>query len=269
MATRTAKATSGSGRTARSAASDERIYQDVAQAIVDHSLPPGTKLTEDALAEIFGVSRTVIRSALLRLAHDGLVDLQPNRGAFVAKPSVKEARDVFAARRIVEGGIVAQAASHVTDADVQELRRAVEAEIAARDRGDRKALITLSGEFHLRLADIAGNEILADVLRELVSRSSLVIAVYQAPGRPGCRCDDHQRLVDRLAAGDAAGAARLLETHLADIEGALDLEEEAGGVDLRAVFASVHRGPRLIADPGRRPGTLPANAAAAPLRRKE
>jgi DNA-binding GntR family transcriptional regulator len=262
---RTARAASGSGRTTRSAVSDERVYQDVAQAIVDHSLPPGTKLTEDALAEIFGVSRTVIRSALLRLAHEGLVDLQPNRGAFVAKPSVTEARDVFAARRIVEGGIVAQAASNVTGADIQDLRRAVDAEIAARDSGDRKTLITLSGEFHLRLAAIAGNKILADVLRELVSRSSLVIAVYQAPGRPGCRCDDHRRLVDCLAAGDRDGASRLLETHLAEIEGALDLTDEAGGVDLRAVFAGVRRGPRLIADRGPRQG----NAAAAPLRRKE
>jgi DNA-binding GntR family transcriptional regulator len=253
---------------ARSTAADEPIYQDVARAIVDHSLPPGTKLTEDVLAEIFGVSRTVIRSALLRLAYEGLVDLQPNRGAFVAQPSIREARDVFAARRTIECGIVAEATKRIANGGIHELLRAVEAERTARERGHRKMLITLSGDFHLKLAEIGGNQVLADMLRQLVSRSSLAIAVYQAPGRPACRSDDHRRIVDALAAGDAAGAAQLMEAHLRDVESALSLEEEAAGaIDLRTVFAEVRRRPGLVADSDQKPKAAPADAIAALQRR--
>jgi DNA-binding GntR family transcriptional regulator len=257
------------GKPARSAAADEPIYQDVAQAIVDHSLPPGTKLTEDVLAEIFGVSRTVIRSALLRLAYEGLVDLQPNRGAFVAQPSIKEAREVFAARRTIECGIVAEAIHRIADGDVHELLRAVEAESAARERGDRKTLIALSGDFHLKLAEIGGNKVLAAILRQLVARSSLAIAVYQAPGRPACRCDDHRQIVDAVAAGDAAGAVQLMEAHLRQVENALSLEEEAAGaIDLRTVFAGVRRPPSLVADRDQEPAAAPADTIA-PLRRRK
>jgi DNA-binding GntR family transcriptional regulator len=269
MGTRNARMTSEPAKPARPTGADEAIYQKMAQAIVDHSLPPGTKLTEDVLAEIFGVSRTVVRSALLRLAYEGLVDLQPNRGAFVAQPSIQEARDVFAARRTVECGIVGEAAGRIAKNGARDLLHSVEAERAAHERGDRAALITLSGDFHLKLAEISGNQVLADILRQLVSRSSLAIAVYQAPGRPACRCDDHRRIVDALRAGDAAAAARLMEAHLRDVENALNLDEEpAGAIDLRAVFAGTRRRSALASDRDQEPATASGGAIAAVQRRK-
>src|SRR5262252_8793169 len=89
---------------------DDRICATIHEAVLDHRLPPGTKLKEVALAEIFGVTRAVIRKALGRLAHMRLVELRPNRGAVVASPSVDEARDLFAARRAIEGAIVSSLA---------------------------------------------------------------------------------------------------------------------------------------------------------------
>src|SRR5688572_14525641 len=90
----------------RAAPGEDAIYERLLAAIFEHRLPPGTKLGEDRLAAIFGVSRARIRRVLPRLAHEGLVTLEPNRGAFVAKPTVMEARDVFEARRLIEPGIL-------------------------------------------------------------------------------------------------------------------------------------------------------------------
>ena len=82
--------------------SDNDIYERMVSAILDHQLPPGTKLVEDRLAAAFGVSRTRIRPVLVRLANEKVVTLTPNRGAAIAEPSEQEAREVFEVRRMIE-----------------------------------------------------------------------------------------------------------------------------------------------------------------------
>src|ERR1700712_3400986 len=88
-----------------------QIYDDLKSAILAHNIAPGTKLPEDELGEVYSVSRTLVRAALQALAHDRLVQLEPNRGAFVAKPTKREAREVFEARAIVEPKVAAMAAA--------------------------------------------------------------------------------------------------------------------------------------------------------------
>src|SRR3982751_2740043 len=90
------------------------VYLGLRDAILTHSLSPGTKLPEDELGEVYSVSRTIVRSALQSLAHDRLVTLEPNRGAFVAQPTKTEAREVFEARALIEpkvAGLAAQVAT--------------------------------------------------------------------------------------------------------------------------------------------------------------
>ncbi|MCY7317426.1 MAG: GntR family transcriptional regulator, partial [Ramlibacter sp.] len=84
----------------------DEIYERVYVAILEHRLQPATKLGEERLADIFGASRARIRDVLARLAHEQIVELYPQRGAYVAKPTIEQARDVFEARRLIEPAVI-------------------------------------------------------------------------------------------------------------------------------------------------------------------
>ncbi len=218
---------------------EEGVYERVLGAIFEHRLPPGTKLGEDRLAAIFGVSRARIRRVLPRLAHEGLVALEPNRGAFVARPTVAEARDVFEARRLIEPGIVERAVQHPERRHVvARLRQHVAAERRARAENDTRAIVRLSGEFHILLAEMAGNAVLARTMRELATRTCLVIALYDKPSVPSCLGEEHAEIIDAIASGEAARAAKLMVAHMHHVEQNLDLSiTEAEPVDLEDALA--------------------------------
>uniref|UniRef100_UPI0013CE8A8A GntR family transcriptional regulator n=1 Tax=Pseudomonas viridiflava TaxID=33069 RepID=UPI0013CE8A8A len=152
---------------------DDIVYAHIFDAILEQRLAPGTRLSEEALGEIFGVSRTIIRRALSRLGHEGVVLLRPNRGAVVASPSVEEARQVFFARRMVEKAITELAVEHATAAQLAQLRQMESDERDSFSRGDRGAGIRLSGECRLQLAVAAGNAPLISLQRRLVFQTSL------------------------------------------------------------------------------------------------
>ena len=157
----------GAGAPAIGAGDD--IYEQIVSAIFEHRLQPGTKLGEDRLAAIFGVSRSRIRLVLMRLAHEQMVRLEPNRGAFVAAPTPEEARHIFEARRLIEPGVVRRLIGILSANGLARLRGLVRDEGKARERSDRRATIRLSGEFHVLLAELAGNPVLARTMRELTS----------------------------------------------------------------------------------------------------
>lgn len=201
----------------------EAIYQRLLTAIMEHRLLAGTKLVEERLCEVTGASRARIRQVFARLAHEKLVTLIPNRGAFVASPTVDEARQIFQARRFVEPQLVAILADSITAARVRTLQRHALEEDRARGRGDRAAVIRLSGEFHILLAEMAGNAILEKLVREMVSLTCLIITLYDRPGAPACPEHEHCDLIDAIAARDAAAASERMATHLRHIEDSLDL----------------------------------------------
>jgi DNA-binding GntR family transcriptional regulator len=164
--------------------------------------------------------------------HDHIIELRPNRGAVVASPSPKEARDVFAARRALEREIVPLVVKRATPASLRAIRSAIEAEEAARHGADRTAWIRLGGEFHLLLAALSGNAVLERFMAELVSRCSLIIALYENPGAPMCGNHDHHDLLTLIENGDAEQATRLIEHHLLEIEARLHLGEQDRKVNL-------------------------------------
>jgi len=213
------------------------VHERIWSAIMDHSLPPETRLVEGDLCEIFGLGRTRLRQVLQRLAHERVVTLMHNRGAMVSKPSVREAREVFAARRVIEANIVETFIETATRKDVKRLQEHLAREQDAWRSNNRRAMLKLSGEFHLLLAEAAGNSILLELLRDLVSRSSLIIAVYQAPGVSPCPRDAHRELTATLERREHA-AIKLMIQHLNHVFEDLKLEERStNGVDLRSVFA--------------------------------
>jgi DNA-binding GntR family transcriptional regulator len=181
------------------------------------------KLPEDELASIYSVSRTAIRSALQALAHDRLVRLEPNRGAFVAQPSKREAREIFDARMLIEPRVAALAAAAARRADIVRLRRHLEDEEEALHAGQVCAAISLSARFHVTIAEVAGHTILTELVTDLVSRSSLIIALYWRRRDITCESQAHHALVDALARHELGHASELMTSHLADLLTGLDL----------------------------------------------
>jgi DNA-binding GntR family transcriptional regulator len=212
------------------------ISDRVLQAIREHRLPPGTKLGEDRMAGIFGVSRARIREVFNSLAVDGIVELVPQRGAHVARPSPEQARDVFELRRLIEPGVVRRLVSTLTPERLARLREHHQREIDARRRKDTRAVIRLSGEFHLLLAELSGNHVFYRTMRELTTLTCLAIFLYDAPTAQTCRADEHAALIDAISKADATTATKLMIQHLIQIEANLDLSAAGVEVDLEAVF---------------------------------
>lgn len=207
------------------------VYNRIWLSIAERKLKPGTRLKEEQLAEIFSVSRTRVRQALSALEHDGLVTLVPHRGAFVSQPSTEEARDVFFARRAIEKSLVSRLCETATPAAVARLEAHVTRERAAQATGDTKATIRLSGGFHLLIGELAGSPYLWDVLRDLVSHTSLIMAMYQTRSQVDCGPDEHAEVVAAIRKGDADRAQHLMDHHLDHLEGKLDLEDNAQDTD--------------------------------------
>jgi len=214
------------------------IYNRIWLSIAERKLKPGTRLKEEQLAEIFSVSRARVRQALTALEHDGLVTLVPHRGAFVSQPSIEEARDIFFSRRTIELSLVSRLCEFASAEAIARLEAHVAEERQARAAGDTKATILLSGGFHLLIGELAGSPYLWDVLRDLVSRTSLIIAMYQTRKQAECGPDEHAELVRVIKDGDGPRAQHLMSHHLDHLEGQLDLEEAAGtSDDLRDLLA--------------------------------
>jgi len=215
----------------------DHIYDRILGAILEQALPPGTKLGEEQLCEIFGIGRGVIRRVLFRLAGDHVVELVPHRGAFVAEPSVEQAREVFAARRVLEAEVVrAIGCAGLQRDQIARLRRHLALERAAHGQGDRGAVIRLSGALHLLLAELAGNRVIHRFLRELVARTSLIIAIYEASAVACCPYDEHAALIEAIIDGHGQPA---MQSHLEGIEMRLRLDRAPPApVDLRQVLAA-------------------------------
>ncbi|WP_419195769.1 GntR family transcriptional regulator [Ensifer adhaerens] len=216
----------------------QHIRDTLRDAIVERRLTPGTKLSESDVGELFNVSRTLVRAALQALSYEGLVSVEKNRGAFVAHPSIDEARQIFATRRLIEPGVVRAAAANIGKAELAELRRMLAEErqlTEQRGQSARRAEIKASGDFHLALADLSGNAILRRFMDELVARSSLVIALYGQSTVSSCGHSEHDEIVNALERGDIDLAAKMMVHHIDHIEADLDLRAHKSS-DLKAAL---------------------------------
>ena len=202
------------------------IVAAITRAIVEHRLQPGSKLAEQTLAGHFGVSRTLVRQALFQLAQNRLVRLEPARGAFVAAPSVTEARQVFAVRRMLESEMTRNFAREATPARIRALREHVAQERAAVQQPDVANRTELLGDFHVRMAELMGNEVLAQILGELLSRCALITLMYQTASAAEHSNDEHAEIVKALAARDEERAVRLMNEHLLHVEEALTFDRK-------------------------------------------
>lgn len=222
---------------------DDEIYHAIVKAIVEHQLPPGSKLPEEALATAFGISRTGIRTVLQRLAAVQLIRLTPKRGAQVVTPGVEEARNVLLTRRMLECANLPQVVANSAAVHISALEDVLAGEERAHEERDGATAIRLSALFHVQLQAISGNEVLTQMVSQLTLRSSLVIAAYGAPWQQGCRCHDHQQLVALLKAGATAPLVRQMEQHFDDILANLHFERSGETTpDFARLFAPAVKG---------------------------
>ncbi len=209
------------------------IVEAITGAIVEHRLAPGAKLTEQTLAGIYGVSRTIVRQALFQLARDHLVTLEPARGAFIASPSVDEARQVFSVRRHLEQYLVEVFCDKATPADFRALREHMRQEQAVVSQTDVRGRTRLLGDFHVLMAQRVGLDVLAQLLSELISRCALITLMYQSSRAARHSSDEHVEILAALEARDVQRARQLMEAHLRATEDSLLYNPRTASADLR------------------------------------
>ena len=217
--------------------STHHIVESLTRAIVEHRLHPGTKLAEQKLADHFGVSRTLVRQALFQLSQNRLIKLEPARGAFVAAPSVEEAKQVFAVRRMLEAEMARAFARSATPSKIKSLREHVAQEKRAVQQQDVPGRTELLGDFHVRMAELMGNQVLADLLRELISRCALITLMYQSTHAAEHSSEEHVEIVKALAAKDEDLAVRLMTEHLLHVEENLSFERKLPVSELSLALA--------------------------------
>lgn len=208
------------------------IVEALTKAIVEHRLQPGSKLAEQKLADHFGVSRTLVRQALFQLSQNRLIQMEPARGAFVAAPSVDEARQVFAVRRMLEAEMTRAFVREVSPEKIQALNDHVAHEKQAVARDDVAGRTELLGDFHVRIAELIGNEVLARLLGDLISRCALITLMYQTHSAAQHSSEEHVAIIEAMASGDEALAVRLMNEHLTHVEASLTFDRKVPTHDI-------------------------------------
>ncbi|RLM04010.1 GntR family transcriptional regulator [Gibbsiella quercinecans] len=213
----------------------QRIVEALSVAIAQHRLKPGARLVEAQIVEALNANRNHVQAALQRLALLHIVTIEPNRGAMVAQPEAREAREIFIARRAIESAIVASITPERIAQFSDEIAAQQQAERAAAQRQDRRDIVRELSAFHLLLARVSGNKVLGEILANLMVRSSLIVALYQHNDTPACQCAEHGAIVAALAAGKVEEAQRIMLAHLNELEAelALELDPAAGAMSLR------------------------------------
>ena len=218
---------------------EHKIREALMKAIVEHQLPPGSKLPEEALAEAFGISRTGIRKVLTRLATVQMVNMTPKRGAFVASPDEQESRHIFRTRSLVELANLQDVTAQLQPADLHELSGILTQEHEAHHQRDAAAAIRHSARFHIRLHAVAANPVVSDIITNLTLRSSLVIASWGSQWQQGCRDSEHHQLLEALQEKDVPLLSSLLQVHFDNIVGSLNFSShKTPPPDFRKLFSA-------------------------------
>ena len=217
---------------------EDHIREALIKAMVEHQLPPGSKLPEEALADAFGISRTGIRKVLTRLATVQMVNMTPGRGAFVANPTAGESLQIFRTRTLIELANLPDVAQRLQPQDHQELAEVLQLEHQAHHQRDAAAAIRHSAMFHIRLHAVAGNPVMNEIVTNLTLRSSLVIAAWGSQWQQGCRDSEHQQLLDAVRDRDLPVLSALMQAHFDNIVQSLDFNGAKKPLpDFRKLFA--------------------------------
>jgi DNA-binding GntR family transcriptional regulator len=193
-------------------------YRQLRNEIVSGRFHPNERLVEAELARLLKAGRSAIRAALVRLDQEGLVTLEPNRGARVRLISDREALEIEEVRVILEQLIVRHAAQRIGAADLGELRRSIEEMRRRLDQGNPMGYSELNAEFHQRIWRIADNQTAARLLANLKSQSiRFQYRTILRPGRTERSLREHEQIVEALASRDPDACEAAMRQHLSEV----------------------------------------------------
>jgi DNA-binding GntR family transcriptional regulator len=200
----------------------QQAYESLRAAIVSGQLQPNERLVEADLTRMLEARRSAVRTALVRLTQEGLVEHEPNRGAKVRLIDEREAAEILESRMVLEGLAARYAATNATKAEVTELRGILKQMRALLDAGDLMGVSELNAKLHARLLEIADHGTASRLVATLSSQ--LVRFQYRtilAPGRAERSHAEHRTIVDAVAKGDPDAAEKAVRDHLAHVVEAL------------------------------------------------
>lgn len=214
---------------------EEKVYMELEDEILSGRLERGCALTEIALSERLGVSRTPIRSALRRLSEDGLVEMVANKGAIVAGISEDDLVDIYMIRVKLDGLASRIAAERISESGLAALRESIELAEFYISKNDTEKLKELDSEFHKTIYREAGNRFLGKTLFELHKKMKLYRKLsLSVPGRLISSVDEHRQILKAIEAGDAELADKLTSEHieraLENTISAFEKGKKAGGI---------------------------------------
>lgn len=201
--------------------SKNHIADNILNAILQRTLLPGERLGEQELAMQFGVSRTLVRESLIELQARGFVEVRTRSGWFVVEPSFQEACETYAARRVIESGML-QDAGKPLQSVIKSLRKHIADEKKSIQNDNSAQRSVLLADFHVCLAESLGNRFLSAMMVDLSARTTLVSALYQSLHDAQDSNDDHAAIVDAMAAGRMEEAAQRMREHLDWLKARLD-----------------------------------------------
>ncbi|MCS3431785.1 GntR family transcriptional regulator [Klebsiella sp. BIGb0407] len=204
-----------------------RVVDALTQAIGQHKLRPGTRLIEAQIVESLQANRNHVQSALQRMASQGIVQIEANHGAMVARPSAKQAQEIFFARNMVECAIISCITPEKMARFAKEIEQQQHNEHSSLLSKNHRDTVHQLGEFHALMSRIADNEVLRDILNNLMVMSSLIMMLYQKDISTHCHCDEHQQIIAALRSGDCDLAQRLMRDHLDALQQQLDFDENS------------------------------------------
>lgn len=204
--------------TARGAASEQHrstVYTKLKNAILAGALKPMERITENQVAERFGLSRTPVREAFRRLESEGLILVVPQRGSFVSQPSVEDILEIYQMRTPLEGMAARIAAESITDEQLRHLEELLRAEEDRKDRPSAERSLRLNREFHAVIFACTRNKRLASFLMDMQDQVHRVRVLWPSTlSRLGETWKEHQRILAALKAHDGEAAERLMRGHL-------------------------------------------------------
>lgn len=201
-----------------------QVYNYVREQIIQRRFFPGTQIVEEELASAVQTSRATVRNALTRLHYDGLVDLIPNRGAFVAKPTLDDMKKVFALRRLLEKEALKAAIPRIGREELDALTVNLEKQRCLGSRHTIEEYILLNNEFHWIIIRAAQNPYLERFLQELFSKTTIFLAFYDNSSTNSKSLETHTELFRAVERGDEAAALRMLDEDIDCAEESIHLQ---------------------------------------------
>ncbi len=214
---------------------EAQVHQILTRVLASGIAAPGSKLGEQHLADIFSISRDRMRRVLQRLGYEGKLELVPNRGARTIDPGLADARIVYDARRVLEGGIALSLAERITTPEIDALFAHQDAERDAIAEGHPERALELGGALHMRLAELIDNPVLVGTLRTLVDRTSTLLLFFGPSDGPACSCREHRGIVEALSTREPMRAREAMCSHLSQVETRLRTRPRCEAIDIETL----------------------------------